>query len=157
MNREEEKALRQRAVELENCAEPGVIHELVELLKCPSAQVRRLSASALGKLATIADPSIAVPALTSNLHDPHPQARQYTIRTISTYGASAQSALIDLEEIAQNATEKDYNKRDAAKAITTINEAIAIKEKVTPHYCQRCNIPICAHEYTQSIQAFQRE
>ena len=51
----------QRALELGRGTDPGALPELTRLLKMPSAEIRRLAASAIGKLAPFgADASLAV-------------------------------------------------------------------------------------------------
>lgn len=64
MNRETEKTLATRAVELGCSADHAGLPELCTLLATPSPAVRRLAASAIGKLAGIADPAAALKALT---------------------------------------------------------------------------------------------
>ena len=56
--------------------------ELMNLLTMPSAEIRRLAASAIGKLAGFgADAVVAVRALApAALHDPHPQVQQYALK-----------------------------------------------------------------------------
>ena len=72
----------QRALELGRGTNPGALTELVGLLSLPSAEIRRLAASAIGKLAGFgADAPAAVQALAPiALRDPHPQAQQYALR-----------------------------------------------------------------------------
>ena len=152
-----EKTIRSHAVDLGNSGEPGAVPELIELLRYQHAQVRRLAASALGKLSSVAYPAAVVPALINNLQAPHPQVRQYLIRALSAYGVAAKSALHDLADIANNAREKDYNISDAQKAVEHISEMVRIVEQNTIHVCQRCGIQICADEYHQSMKAFDRE
>ena len=65
----------QRALALGRAADPHALPELAGLLRMPSAEIRRLAASAIGKLAGFgADPDAAVAALAPiALHDPHPE------------------------------------------------------------------------------------
>ncbi len=69
MHQKLEKQFRQRAVELGNSGDPSALPELVELTRSPVANVRRLAASAIGKLAGLADAKGAVVALQSLLQD----------------------------------------------------------------------------------------
>ena len=54
----------QRAIALGRSTAPAALSELVALLKMPSPEIRRLAASAIGKLSGFgADPAAAVAAL----------------------------------------------------------------------------------------------
>ena len=100
----------QRALALGHGADPGTLPELARLLEMPSSEVRRLAASAIGKLASFgADPTFAVRALAPiALRDPHPQAQQYALKAIKAYGAAARQHLQDLDDLAVNEQVKDY-------------------------------------------------
>lgn len=130
--------------------------ELLELLAKPSNEVRRLAVSAIGKLAGLVDAREVVPALQARLLDPHPQVRQYAIKALSAYGTAASPALSDLEDIARNPIEKEYNRNDATKAIEVIREAVRIAEEQAVHLCQRCGMQVATDEYARSQRAFQR-
>ncbi|PIU65985.1 MAG: hypothetical protein COS85_06820 [Armatimonadetes bacterium CG07_land_8_20_14_0_80_59_28] len=156
MDRLKERALMTRAVVLGNSGEAQAAPELLALLSSPSAQVRRLAVSALGKLASVADATQVVSALSFRLRDPHPQVRQYAVEALTAYGAAAASALPDLQDIAENTADKEYNRRDAARAVETIKQAKRIALEETQVRCQRCNAIISADEYTRSSRAFQR-
>jgi len=151
-----EKTLSARAVALGRAGESSGLPELVDLLGKPSDEVRRLAVSAIGKLAGLADPKDAVPALQACLLDPHPQVRQYAIKALSAYGTSASSALSDLEDMARNLIEKEYNRNDALKAIGIIREAMRITEEHAVHFCQRCGAHVATDEYARSQRVFLR-
>ena len=104
MERETERKLAAHAVELGCRADPAVLPELIVLLDTPSSEVRRLVASAIGKLAGLADAGAAVAALTRTLRDRHPQVRQYAVKALKAYGTASESALADLRDIAANET-----------------------------------------------------
>ena len=89
MERSLEKALAARAVELGKSGRGEALPELAGLLASPSAEVRRLAASALGKLSGLADAAAVVRALMPVLREMHPQVRQYASRALSAYGAAA--------------------------------------------------------------------
>ena len=118
MDRQLEKKLSDRAVEIGREGKVAAFGELLELLKSSSANVRRLSASALGKLAWMGvDQATAVSALAPVARrDPHPQTRQYAIKALKAYGVAAKECLHDLNDMAKNPAEKDYIQRDAAAA-----------------------------------------
>lgn len=157
MNRPVEKRLAARAVELGNSGEVGAADELTGLVRSPSAQVRRLAASALGKLAGVAGADGAVSALLPCLRGPHPQVRQYAVKALSASGAAAEPALHDLRDIAASPAEKPYNQRDAARAVEVIGEALRIAQEQAERCCRRCGVRIDADEYARSVRAFQRE
>jgi hypothetical protein len=156
VNRALTKRLSDRAVALGNSGDGSAAPELVELLASPAAQVRRLAASALGKLAGLAGTEKAVPAIQPLLRDSHPQVRQYAVKALKAYGAFAKPALADLRDIAANTAEKEYNQRDAGLAIEVIEEALRIAEEQSEHRCQRCSARVDADEYARSQRAFQR-
>ena len=107
-------------------------------------------------LSGLAEASAAVRGLHQRLHDPHPQVRQYAIKALSAYGTAARDALSDLRDIAANASEKEYNRRDAAKAVGVIEDAMRIAEKQAERVCQRCGAKVEPDEYARSQRAFQR-
>ena len=156
MDRSIEKKLAARAVELGCSGVGSALPELEELLKKPSAEVRRLAASAIGKLAGAADAVAAVSALLPILGDPHPQVRQYAVKSLSAYGVAARAALADLKDMAAKPAEKEYNCRDAVKAVAVIEEAVRLAEQQAEHRCQRCGVSVTADEYARSQRAFQR-
>ena len=156
MERETERTLAAHAVELGRTADPVALPELIRLLDTPSPEVRRLAASAIGKLAGLADAAAAVAALTRTLRDPHPQVRQYAVKALKAYGTAAESALPDLRDLAANASEKDYNRRDAAASIATIEEALRLKASGETHVCQRCGVAVAPDEFARSMRMFQR-
>ena len=158
MDRQLEKQLSDRAVAIGREGKVEAFGELFQLLGSSSANVRRLAASAIGKLAWMGvDQTSAVAALAPvALRDPHPQTRQYAIKALKAYGAAAQECLRDLQDMARNPTEKNYIQRDAAAAATFIEEAVHIAASAAERHCQRCNARVTADEYARSQQTFQR-
>ena len=158
MDRQLEKRLSDRAVAIGREGEVGAFGELLELLQSSSANARRLSASALGKLAWLGvDRAAAVEALAPvACSDPHAQTRQYAIKALKAYGAASRHCLPDLRDMARNAAEKPYIQRDAASAVTIIEEAVRLEVAKSVKHCQRCNARVTAEEYARSHQAFQR-
>ena len=158
MDRQLEKRMSDRAVAIGREGEVDAFDELRTLLKSSSANVRRLSASALGKLAWMGvDPSAAVEALAPVArHDPHSQTRQYAIKALKAYGAAAQRCLFDLRDMATNGSEKPYIQHDASAAVEFIEEAVRVAVSASVHRCQRCSSEVTADEYARSHQAFQR-
>ena len=158
MDRKLEKRLSDRAVAIGREGNVGAFGELLTLLKSSSANARRLAASALGKLAWLGvDQVAAVAALAPVARgDPHAQTRQYAIKALKAYGAAAQNCLHDLRDMAANAAEKDYIRRDAEAAMDFIEEALRIAAARAEHKCQRCGAAVKADEFARSEQAFQR-
>jgi hypothetical protein len=148
----------QRALSLGRGADPAVVPELIALLEMPSAEIRRLAASAIGKLAAFgADPSIAVPALVPvALRDPHPQTQQYALKALKCYGAAARSHLHDLDDLAANEKLKDYVRLAAHSAAESIREAARLADVAALHRCSRCHREVLLEEHSRSQQAFQR-
>lgn len=151
-----EKQFRERAVALGNAGDPSGLPELVELTGSPAANVRRLAASAIGKLAGLIDAKRAVSALVPMLRDAKPQVRQYAARALSAFGLAAKPALPDLRDMAISPIEKEYNNTGARRAIAVIEEASRIAEQQAIHCCQRCGVRLEHDEYTRSHKAFQR-
>lgn len=151
-----EKRFRERAVELGNSGDPNALTELIELIHAPVANIRRLAASAIGKLAGLADADAAVTALAPMLRDAKPQVRQYAIKALKAYGTASKEMLSDLRDIAISPVEKEYNNRDAKLAVETIEEALRIEEKQAVHHCQRCGAELEPDEFVRSQKAFQR-
>lgn len=156
MNIANERRLAARAKELGESASPGAFPELAGFTTSESPLVRRLAASALGKLAGIADSAASVDLLRPLLADAHPQVRQYAAKALGAYGVAAEEALPDLRDLYRNPAEKDYVKRSVEAAGRTIREALRIAERSAVHKCGRCARPVAADEYARSQRAFQR-
>ena len=148
----------QRALELGRGTDPTAVPELIELLRFPSTEVRRLAASAIAKLAPFgADSDAAIPALLPvALRDPHPQVQQYALKALKTFGHHAAPHLADLDDLTHNIRAKDYVRRAAHSAATAIREAVRLQEENARHKCLRCGRETTAEEHTRSQQAFQR-
>jgi hypothetical protein len=156
MNSANEKKLATRATELGKCADPDAFFELTGLVASESPLVRRLAASAIGKLAGIVPAGSAVAALLPLLRDEHPQVRQYSSKAMGAFGADAKVALPDLRDLYSNPVERDYVKRSVLAAGKLIRTAVEIAEREVVHCCQRCGVKLEADEYVRSQKAFQR-
>lgn len=148
----------QRALALGRGTDPGAVPELIVLLRMPSAEIRRLAASALAKLASFgADSATAVAALAPvALRDPHPQAQQYALKALKCYGVAAKAHLHDLDDLAVNKQVKDYVRRAAHSTAENIREAVRLADATALHRCSRCHREVSPEEHTRSQQAFQR-
>ena len=151
-----EKKLAARATELGQSASPDVLDELETLVRSESPLVRRLAASALGKLSDIVSAEPAVRALHPLLQDTHPQVRQYSAKALGAFGAHAKDALPDLRDLYKSPVEKDYVKRSVRTAGTQIRAAVDIAERRVVHGCRRCGVELEHDEYLRSQKAFQR-
>lgn len=151
-----ERKLASRAKLLGESADAGAMTELAQLIRSDSPLVRRLAASALGKLAGVVDSAASVDLLRPCLADAHPQVRQYAAKALGAYGAAAAEVLEDLRDLYKNPAEKDYVKRSVAAAGKTIREAVKITENSAVHRCARCARTVDADEYARAQKAFQR-
>jgi hypothetical protein len=151
-----ERRLAARAKALGDSATAEAFPELAGLTRSASPLVRRLAASALGKLAGIVDSAASVDLLRPLLADAHPQVRQYAAKALGAFGPAAEGALDDLRDLYRNPTEKDYVKRSVLAAGKTIREAQRIAEQQTVHTCRKCGRQVAADEYARSQKAFQR-
>jgi hypothetical protein len=144
MNISNERKLAARAKELGESASSASFDELAELTRSESPLVRRLAASALGKLAGIIAPEPAVKTLQPLLSDTHPQVRQYTAKALGAFGVHAKDVLPDLRDLYKSPVEKDYVKRSVLAAGKTIREAVRIAEEQAVHCCRRCGVKLAA-------------
>jgi hypothetical protein len=156
MNHSTERTLAARATALGNGAAGGAFAELCGFLLSESPLVRRLAASALGKLAGLVPADAAVQALLPLLSDPHPQVRQYTAKALGAFGAHAEPALPDLRDLYRNPAELDYVKRSVLTAGKTIRAAMDLAAAKAVHRCRRCGVEVSADEFARSRMAFQR-
>lgn len=156
MNSVTEKTLVARATSLGKNADKNAFGELAELARSPSPLVRRLAASAIGKLVEMVDAPAAVKVLQPLLRDAHPQVRQYAAKALGAFGAAAKEALADLRDLYRNPVERDYVKRSVLTAGKLIRAAVDIAEKQVEHLCQRCGVKLEHDEYVRSHKAFQR-
>lgn len=148
----------QRALALGRSGDPDALAELVQLLQKPSPEIRRLAASAVGKLAAVgADKSKAVKALIPlALNDRNPQVQQYAIKSLSIYGAAAECCLQDLEDLSHAPHPKAYVCKAAEAAARRIREALAYLEEQKDNRCSKCNRLVDFDEYKRSTGHFQR-
>lgn len=107
--------------------QPTAVPPLLKALTHRNGNIRRLAASALGKIGD----RRAVGPLCKLLVDAKPQVRQYAIAALRRIGDP--SALPRLQEIAHNPSEKYYNRRNAQRAIQVLNKVTSLpRESTTP-------------------------
>ncbi len=151
-----EKTIASRARALGESADANALEELIELTHSPSARVRRIAASALGKLAGVVDSRRAVERLLPMLADEHPQVRQYAAKALGAHGTDSEAALPALRDMLRNPDEKDYVKRTVTAAGVRIKTALEIAAKQTVRACRRCGRPVDPDEYARSQRFFER-
>jgi hypothetical protein len=158
MDRAQHHALVQRALALGRASDPAALPELVRLLATPSPEIRRLAASAIGKLAGFgADAQAAVAALMPvALRDPHPQAQQYALKALKGYGAAATAHLHDLDDLAANPDASDYVRTAALAAARDIREAAKAAADSAVFRCEKCHRTVAPDEHDRSQKAFHR-
>lgn len=156
VNVQNERKLASHASRLGESADPAAFDELAELTRSESPRVRRLAASALGKLAGIVPAPKVVGVLAPLLGDPHPQVRQYAAKALGACGVHAEGTLQDLRDLWKNPNEKDYVKRTVERAGKAIREAMRIRDEQAVHVCRRCGKILDPDEYARSWKAFQR-
>ncbi len=147
-----------RALALGRAGDAAALPELIRMLRLPSHEVQRLSASAIGKLVEFgADAEAAVTALAPlALTGSHPQTQQYAIRALRKCGAAARDCVADLRDVARNPAQRDYVRAAAATVADAIEQAASDVAAGVKHRCRRCNAKVTPDEFARSQQAFQR-
>ncbi|MBM2850902.1 MAG: ATP-dependent helicase RecQ [Anaerolineales bacterium] len=106
---------------------PESIPELIAALNDPDGTVRRLAASALGKLQALA----AVEPLLALLEcEPGPQVRQYAIKALGRIGDEQARAV--LERISTDSAEMEYNRVAAKVALNSLRRQPSPSSSVRP-------------------------
>ncbi len=136
----EQQRQRARALELGNSGEASGESELRQLLKSRFPEVRRLAASALGKLSgRSVNERLVVESLAFVAeNDDHPQVRQYALKAICKFPSAAVVVLDKLRDIARDPTLKAYVKDAAANAVAEAQKANRNAYARLHHWCTRC-------------------
>lgn len=111
----------QRVVALGKSGDPEQIPELAAALEHENGNVRRLAASALGK---IGHPRAVEPLLALLARETQPQVRQYAIKALGRIGDPR--ARTRLEQIVVNSEEQAYNIQTARLALENIRKTDTI-------------------------------
>lgn len=151
-----EARLSSRAKALGESASAEGFAELQAYCASESPLVRRIAASAIGKLSGVMNAKEAVSTLLPLLADVHPQVRQYAAKALSAFGSDAETALPVLRDMYRNPSEKDYVKRSVKSAGVIIKEAVALRNESVVHICSRCGVKVQPDEYARSQRFFQR-
>ncbi len=136
----EQQRQRARALELGNAGEARGEAELLQLLRSRFPEVRRLAASALGKLSgrSVNEGVVVEMLAIVAFEDDHPQVRQYALKAIGKYPKAAVGVLDKLRDIARDPTQKDYVRVSAANAIAEAQKANRSAYARRHHWCTRC-------------------
>jgi len=127
--------------------------ELSDSLSSAFPEVRRLAASALGKMSPERPPAVAfLPYLLRVAReDDRPQVRQYAVKAIGRYAEEAFPCLEDLKDIAREETAPSYLRTAAAEVIAQIQTVRAKRAALTHHWCSRCRRIVSEDEYALSV------
>ena len=125
----------------------------MKFLRSEFPDVRRLSASALGKLAPLRPPYPAIlPVLLSLAEDdPKPQVRQYAVKAIGRYAEFAIDCLDPLKDVARDESAPEYVRTAAAEVVASIQECHRSSVARKNHFCTRCKRIITEPEYRQGM------
>jgi hypothetical protein len=138
-----------RLAKLGNTMSQAGIAELIEALESPDGNVRRVSASALGKLRT----SRAVDPLLSLLEkERKPQVRQYTVKALGSIGDRRAAAA--LGKIAADGQEVNYVRTSARLALSLISHTA--ESRPNPDAKLAGAIPAPAEGLEESVDAYLR-
>ncbi|MCP4536733.1 MAG: RecQ family ATP-dependent DNA helicase [Chloroflexi bacterium] len=109
----------QRVVQLGKAGSPSSVPELITALQSQNGNVRRLAASALGK---IGDARAVMPLLDLLAREQKPQVRQYAVKALGKI-RDPRSQLV-LQQIASNENERDYTQKAARTALKRLKPAL---------------------------------
>jgi ATP-dependent DNA helicase RecQ len=108
-----------RVVALGNAGSADALPELLLALTSQEINVRRLAASALGK---VRSPEAVLPLLALLEREERPQVRQYAIKALGTI--RDRRAVPTLEKIAEDEREISYNREAARSALLEFSKAV---------------------------------
>ncbi|MDI6768058.1 MAG: RecQ family ATP-dependent DNA helicase [Anaerolineales bacterium] len=117
----------EQVVALGESKSPHAVPKLIDALESESGNVRRLAASALGK---IRDPRAVIPLLILLEHESKPQARQYAVKALGAIGDKRAEKL--LQQIAENEDEMYYTRDSAKVALKQLHRTIMPPAPITP-------------------------
>ena len=139
-------------------ARESAARELMVFLDSEFADVRRLAASALGKMAPEkpAAPMFLPKLIGLAAKDAHPQVRQYALKAIAKYPLESTLLLDDLKDIARDETAPMYVRNAAAEAVASVQDANRKKVFTRQRSCVRCHRPISEDEFYQAMDRFGR-
>ena len=152
----EQQRLRARALELGNAPDARGEAELRELLKSRFPEVRRLAASALGKLSAFQPNARLVVEVLAGVaeSDEYPQVRQYALKAIAKYPDAAVTVIDRLRDVARDATLRDYVRTAASDAVAVAQKANRQAYARENHWCTRCRRIIGEEEFFKGMELF---
>ena len=135
----------------------GAARELKEFLASPFADVRRLAASALGKMASEKPVADFLPTLVElAADDPHPQVRQYAAKAVARYPKEAFFHLDRMKDVARDETAPGYVRTAAAEAVAAIQKENRSRIAREYHWCTRCRRQIEEEQYLSTMERWGR-
>ena len=135
----------------------GAARELKGFLGSSFADVRRLAASALGKMSPEQPAPDFLPRLVELAeNDPHPQVRQYAAKAIGKYPKAALLFVDSLKDVARDETAPGYVRTAAAEAVAEIQKANRSRIALLNHWCTRCRRIIDEEQYQTSMERWGR-
>ena len=135
----------------------GASRELMEFLGSAFADVRRLAASALGKMAPERPATDFIGKLVELAErDPHPQVRQYAAKAVSKYPREALPFIDALKDVARDETAPGYVRTAAAEAVAAIQKAHRSRHALLNHWCARCRRTIEEEQYLSTMERWGR-
>jgi len=134
--------------------------ELVKFLDSPFADVRRLAASAFGKMAPEKPAAMSFLLRLAELaqSDAHPQVRQYAAKAIGRYPREALAVIDVMKDVARDETAPAYVRTAAAETVAAIQTAARKQSgySVEKYFCRRCRRRVSEEEYQSSMERFGR-
>lgn len=152
----EQQKLRARALELGNAPDGRGEVELRTLLRSRFPEVRRLAASALGKLSEHQVNALLIAEVLTGVAetDEHPQVRQYALKALAKYPVAAFDHLSRLQDIARDPTLREYVRVAAANTIAEAQKAHRKAYAKRHHWCTRCQRIINEEEFFKGMELF---
>jgi len=132
--------------------------ELMPFLASSFADVRRLAASALGKMAPERPAAqMFLPKLAALARgDSHPQVRQYAAKAIGRYPQEALLFLDDMKDVARDETAPSYVRTAAAEAVAAIQTENRARVALSQHWCMRCRRIVDEEQFQTSMTRWGR-
>lgn len=106
-----------RPVQFGDAKSPANVTELIDALNSENGNVRRLAASALGK---IRDVRAVVPLIELLAHERKPQVRQYIVKALGSIGDRRAAGI--LQQVADDETEMYYTRLTASTALKHLKQ-----------------------------------
>ena len=132
----------------------GAARELAKFLGSEFVEVRRLAASALGKMSPERPDTSAFMFQLAEMaeKEEHPQVRQYAIKAMGRYLKESRFYLDRLKDIARDETAPNYVRTAAAEVVAGIQQSIRKHLSLTQHWCTRCKKVISEEEYMTGME-----